>query len=805
MPPRPVNSRYNVEPRAESPQHTATSPRSPIKTLPTAHDPAARTASSQKYIKTSVNGSATPSPRIEQIPASPVMRRDLAPRIRSPNVVMLSRNPEPSTSAQDQQPSSSAKASQTSRPVRSPEPTRKVKSPEPTRPTKSLDPVRSARSLVPELTTKSSQTLRPVRSPEPTRTVKSPESARSAQTPSPASSGQVQYETREAELFAHGPDAGVRFVTPGQVVAGMAETSKPSVPERSASRKRSITEQARSLLRMKPSFQKHDDSALSSTDLPMQSPSGDLTPKNRLSSPNVARSLSARKAQAMSLSTYSASPTSPTKSSDLPPDRGDSPVHTRAGKQVPSQNSYGVLAFPAHSRTTSLDSARPTDSAWLPGYTRTSSLQSAVPDSPARTDLPPMARYAKPVAALDDSEGNVNTAHPLLQKARHTRFATKNGNDLPLRQYKSQDAFTYSSPDLSQRQTEGMVPPKRSSSLLYNANVRSGTPTFSGAHATTSSSNPKRLSSHESNRSPTPNQSHQNDSAISLVNQIHAAPAESELGIHPAHRTPEPPATSIVASSDSPSAISPAAQQGATPPPIATVRSPKPSEAIITSPKSPPPSRFAPGAPSQIQTITAPTSKNHSREASKDYPPESNPKFKTTATNNTPFYLNPASSQALLDFLASTPPPSPPHPGTRTEPGSPATTSTGTFFNRPYTETEKRRGDSSPNPPFAVGREGGNMNGPARTKTGDGDTREKKGWKKIFRGGAGKPDKQVNGVSGSKEMKQKKKKDPRNQVYGVGAGAQSVDGRIGDTGKDTSYMGLGRDGNWISKKNFQKT
>ena len=800
MPPRPVNGRYNIEPSAESPQYTATSPKSPRKILSNAPDPAARTASSQKYIKPSVNGSAASSPRLEQIPASP--RRDPAPRARSPNAAIPSPNPEPSTSAQDQQLGWSTKSSQSSRPVRSPEPSRKIQSSESMRSTRSLDPLRSARSPVSESTTKGSQTLRPVRSPEPLR---------SAQTPSPAPS------VMEAEPRAISPDAGVRFKIPGQVMAGMEGASKPSVPERSASRKRSIAEQARSLLRMKPSFQRNGDNPLSGTNLPIQSPSGEPTPRNGPSSPTVARSLSARKAQAISISNYSASPTSPTTSSGLPHDRANSPLYTRAGKQVPSQGSYEIMAFPAHSRTTSLDSAMPTGSAWLPGQSRTSSSQGAPPASPTqrvvqtvRTDIPPMARYAKPVAALDDSEGNVNTAHPLLQKARHTRFATRNGNDLPLRHYKSQDAFTYSSPDLWQRQTDGLVPPKRSSSLLYNPNTRPITPTFSGAVSTTNYSNHKRLSSHESRNSPTPNRLHQNDSAISLVAQTHTAPAESELGIHPAHRALEPPSESTAALSPSPSIISSVAQQGATPPPIATVRSPKASDTTITSPKAPPPSRFPPAVPAPFQNLTAPTSKNHSREASKDYPPESNPKFKTTATNNTPFYLNPASSQTLRDFLASTPPPSPPHPGTRTDPSSPATHSKGTFFNRAYLATEKRGGESSPTPPFGVRREGGSMEAPPRAKVGDGGIREKKGWKKIFRGGAGKADKQVDGASGAKEMKQKKNKrdlqrhDELSQVYGVGTGAQSVDGRIGDAEKDPSgYIGLGKDGMWLSRKNFK--
>lgn len=790
-----------------------------MKTLPTASDPAARTALSQEYIKTSVNNSATSSPQLEQTRvglASPTVAHDLALRARSPNPGMPSRSPEPSTSARGQQLGLSTKTSQTLRPVRSPEPTRTARSPEPVRLAKSPDPVRSAKSPVPGLSTKSSQTLRPVRSPEPTSTVRSPEPVRSAQTPSPAPNVNLEDGIEETEPRVKSPETVVRFKTPAQVMAGMAEASRPPVLERSASKTRSIAKQARSLLRLKPSSQQNDE--ISSTNLPIQSPSGEPTPTNRPSSPTVARSLSTRKAQAMSTSTYTASPTSPTKISDFPPDRGDSPVYTRAGKPVPTQSSYGVLAFPAHSRTTSLDREMPTGYAWPPGHSRTSSLDSPVPTgpsqqitSPARPELPPTARYAKPVAALDDSEGNVNTAHPLLQTARHTRFATKNGHDLPLRHYKSQDAFTHSNPNLSQPQTEGVTLPKRSSSLFYNPNTRSITPTLSGAQTVIRSPDPNRSSSQKTKRSPTPNQFHQNDSAISLVTRAHTAPAESDLGIHPAHRTLEPPSASTAASSPAPSTTSSRAEQGATPPPIATIRTPKTSDATITSPKIPPPSRFAPAAPSQFQNITAPSTNNHSREPSKDYPPESNPRYKTTATNNTPFYLNPASSQALLDFLASTPPSSPPHPGTKTEPGTPATPSAGAFFNRAYTATENRGGESSPPPPFAVGREKGSMDPPSRTKTGDGNTREKKGWKKLFGGGSRKMEKQTNEVSSSKELKQKRKRDYRknvelSQVYGVGTGAQSVDGRIGDVGKDSiGYMGLGKDGVWISRKNFSKT
>lgn len=118
----------------------------------------------------------------------------------------------------------------------------------------------------------------------------------------------------------------------------------------------------------------------------------------------------------------------------------------------------------------------------------------------------------------------------------------------------------------------------------------------------------------------------------------------------------------------------------------------------------------------------APSEADHPREASKDYLPESDPEYRTRIKSNTPFYLNPVSSQALVDFLASTPPPSPPHPGTRTESGTPAIASAGTFFNRADTATENRGGESSSPPPFAFGRGSGSTDGPPRAQTGDSST-----------------------------------------------------------------------------------
>ena len=124
----------------------------------------------------------------------------------------------------------------------------------------------------------------------------------------------------------------------------------------------------------------------------------------------------------------------------------------------------------------------------------------------------------------------------------------------------------------------------------------------------------------------------------------------------------------------------------------------------------------------QQSYLADPNEVDHPQEACKEYFPESGPEYQATATNNKPFYLNSLSSQELLDFLASTPPPSPPHPSTRTEPGTPAIASAGTFSNRAYTAAESRGGDSSSPPAFAFRRGSGSTDGSRRAQAGDSTT-----------------------------------------------------------------------------------
>lgn len=781
-----------------------------MKTLPTTPDPAARTASAQKYVKTSVSRSAATSPKSEQAQggrSSPAIRKEAALGAKSPNHTIPARDPDPKRIARSPVPGLSTKALQTSRPVRSPEPARTTRSPDPMRLAKTREPVRPTGNPVLGLSTESLQTLRPVRSPEPSRTVRGSGLTRSAQSPSPGPGGYRPSEPEEREGSGKSPEAEMSFQTTAQVMSRMGEVCEPPLPDQSTSR-RSISGRTSSLLRKTPSFKENGQNTLSNTNPPIRSPSSTPSPAKRLASPELAQSLSARKARAISISTCSASPTSPTVSSELPSARMASTLNHRAGSPALAPNSYGTTAFPSyHSRSSSLDQSQPTDGAHQ--------------TDPPKPTLSQCVRYAKPLAILDDSEGNVNTAHPLLQKARHTGFARNGAGELPLRHYSSEGAFTHSDPDLLRRESEAIVPPKRSSSLLYDREpqlIKDNTfASQISVHSPGVDQSPRI-----DKRSPTPNLRVQNDSAISLVTRAHAAPAETELGVHPAHRTPVPPSASAVASSPTRSTTSATRDDNATPPPIAMSRLQNLSGTTIKLPTILPPSRFAlsPSPESQAKggfviSKSVPGTSSHSREASEGT------NSRTTATNNTPFYLNPASSQALLDFLRSTPPPSPPHPGTKTglgEPGTVVATSSGGFPGH----SNNAIGESSPLRPFPVrqnvfylgrvltGAIGVSMEPLDKVKSHESNNeRQKRSWRK-FLGGSKETKKRMNRINDEKGGKKSKVDGRKNggltKVYGVGTGARSVDARIGESGQgDTGFMGMGKDGVWISRKNFLKT
>ncbi|KAL8805420.1 MAG: hypothetical protein Q9182_001986 [Xanthomendoza sp. 2 TL-2023] len=550
---------------------------------------------------------------------------------------------------------------------------------------KRVEPI--LRDTTPELskTPKSVEPPLPIKPSGPT----TPPEPSSRDQPSESPAAGDTFTTSRAAEFARPSTEISRPVIPPEptiptkstdpIIAAREVEAKPPIPVRSPSRKPSLvtfTERARFHLNRKRSPSKEVDfNDASNTDLPIQSPSSCGSPAGRPSSP-VFKRLSTRRANAISISTYSASPTSTSKPSESPTSRNMSPVpQSDSGVSKPSHSSYNSISFlPLHPQLSPLpDYSAPykitaTQASDLPrrsisvnsgtaskrastadqraGVRRSSSVTSDAQNrrSSSITSNPVSRRssmgnivYPKRSSSInipnsapipDDAGGSVNLQHPLLREARHAKFTTTttpgtpawgSSRDLPLRHYHSQDNFH--SVGFAARPKEVMLP-KRTSSLMYNPPA----PSSPSAHPALSSAprnNDDRLS-------PAPAQS----SATPAPLQVNSRPGTAATARDALDTTRSSPATATSDDSDE--------SEGATPPPISRgVRSPTKSPAA-TSPIA----------------VKSPTSPPSTKPSS---PPEKT-KYKTSATNNIPFYLNPVSSAALIDFLASTPPPSPPHP-----------------------------------------------------------------------------------------------------------------------------------------------
>ncbi|KAL9637202.1 MAG: hypothetical protein Q9164_002329, partial [Protoblastenia rupestris] len=728
VPSRSATNRYNLDPRSDSPQKSATPPKSPNKPLPIAPDPAARIASSQKYIKPSRSTNSSPyANQSTTAPIKPALEKETTLQVRhnaalspkSPDQTRSARTPTPDNSVRIQGPDNQTRSPKLGLGISrrlTPEPHRSARSPEPPRPIVSPEPPRSIRSLEPQRYLETSKSQQSMRSPRSQISMRSPEPHLLLRSPGPQR--------------AESPESAMPFKTPAQIMARMPDASKPSVPERSLSRRRSLTERTRSILGRKPSVKTTNESGRSPADVPIQSPTDGSEDKDQASPTMLRRLSSRRKNQTMSMSTYSASPTASDKpdiTSETPP-RQASPQYTQNGRAVPTQSSYRTLSLlptqpefsPLQSSFSEADLEQKTDSP-----TKLSTQQTA------KLPMPQLAPLPKPKNVPDDSEGSVNNAHPLLQEARHARFATrtapgtpgsKSSQDLPLRHYSSHTQFTHSNPDLTQHKQDGYRPPKRSSSLLYTPGNRYALPFTTQRKSTVQ-------------EPPTQDQSTPNASALNLLNRTTTLPPENELGIHPAHRTPEPPSATTTSPSPDPSMSSSATEHGATPPPISTIRSPQTT--------SPPPG-FSPTSPSRspLQQPTEDQFPAQSIHAAQ--PPQSSGNLQT------PFYLNPASSSALVEFLATTPPPSPPRPGSNTEPGTPTTASTSNFFNN-RTLLSRSNDNASPTPPPPGGARmapwSKNDSTPNINGGGSGTQKKTSGWKKVF--------------GGSKNVKEKREKGSR--------------------------------------------
>lgn len=563
----------------------------------------------------------------------------------------------------------------------------------------------------------------------------------------------------------------------------------PPIPARAASRRQSLREHGRSVddgtptligrdrqgtegeEKSKLSEQLKEDNDQSGTDLPIQTPAEtDPLPPSSKTPPIIKRVPSHRITIMSTASDYSGSMESPV-TREVSPE-----MHRNSKGFVPGHQTYGSLTFlPMHPLLSPID---PSDS-WA---------ADAEKEFERRTSDPPKARSPaqqlpkpQPIPAPDDSEGAVNTSHPLLLADRHTRFSSRtnpptprNVKDLPLRHYHSQDALRLSKYSPSDEK-EVFVPPKRSSSLVYGLTDRAPSTLINS-----STSLPIAAA-----LSPPPNSS---------------SAAPSPLNVTQTQRSLTPQPTNVLKSSKAsivtgPSSVeslttASAPSEGATPPAI-----PRSRTSMLSHSKSTP-------------NLTAPPSELDPSERS-----VSDDKLKPTATNNAPFYLNPISSAALIDFLASTPPPSP--PGRRAR--SPSNQAT----RGKHGPTKDHPGPfsifpASPAPPSPGGRAMASFsqphdcdNGaPASTAAASSPAENKKGFKKFFGGVGSKKSKAskpppTEGLSIVIPEHERYRTKKRNGKKDNSAGA--IEGKKDGEGEGGGFMGVGRDGVWISRKNFLKT
>lgn len=452
------------------------------------------------------------------------------------------------------------------------------------------------------------------------------------------------------------------------------------------------------------------------------------------------------------------------------------------------------------------------------------------------------------VAAMNKSENNLDDldlaapplhteikeppspSHPLLLEGRHMKFTSQlppltpprnPGRDLPLRHYRSQENMQ--SKDLrAARQDDAKPSHKRSSSLYQH-----GTPALSSV---TFPPLPTTLSPAPAHSSATPSPLH-----------IVSLPPKSEL--KPNHPS-EPFKPSVV--SNPPPIELPDTSKAATSHPVDTDRS-----LNLQTPKN------AVVAPAEKISTLAETKDDKSNATKKDdsnflnASPSLTIKYKTSATNNAPFYLNPASSAALLEFLSSTPPPSPPNPNKSQTlpPANPANSPPAQrdYLSEPISVPVPVPSGPPPGPPPPS--EPPPLPGPVArpppvTFNPDGPkiiptlpvTEKKSGWKRIFGAGSSNIPSHKKGKIGKgpliigepqplvvekmdKKEKTKSRARRNTEILDTGfkkhrkshSGGQKpdVNGAEQDkkgSGKEAEGVpkGVGKDGVWISRKNFLK-
>ncbi|KAL8723495.1 MAG: hypothetical protein Q9225_000228 [Loekoesia sp. 1 TL-2023] len=850
-------SRYMIEPQAKSPNSSMTPPKSPLKPLPTAPHGGTRSSSQQhSQHSSSRSQSGQHDPKQQSKHATPRQRRS------SNDIEPLSPRLERAMSAKRVEPILRDTTPESSRPS---------KSSEPPMPTKPQRPSTSKGS-----STASSQ----------------PQSPKSAKT-----STTVGSETNNSKLPPQSsvlvqplePTLPTKSTDP--IIAAREVEAKPPIPARSPSRKPSFstfTERARfHLTRKKSQSRELDQANTSSTNLPIQSPPSQDSAAKRPSSP-VFKRLSTHRANTVSVSTYSASPTSTSKPPNSPLSRNASPaLRFESGVPKPTHRSYNSTSFlPPHpqlsplldysapgegngpeqshrlKRSTSVNSGSASKRTSTIGQQaqvrRSSSISSRVQNSDrsSKTSGSAINRFSSinhthpkrsssmniPNSAPipDDAGGSVNLQHPLLREARHAKFATStepstpargSSRDLPLRHFFSQGDLH--SVGFSARAKEIMVP-KRTSSLLYNPPP----PTSPSAHPALYSA----PLNDEDKLSPAPARS----SAASAPLKVSSRPGTA-TDVHNNHETRRSsPATASSGGSDE--------SESATPPPISRgVRSPTPTMTRLDSSvnaNSKGPARTNPivKSPSSTKSPGSPSTRPiDSTSPATSQPTTETPKFKTSATHNIPFYINPVSSADLMDFLASTPPPSSPHPQRSNT--DPKAFDTQNLYENYHVEDGK-----SPAPPGPSGMPMLPLNlsqASPKNKASMQSTRKNKkaGWRKMFGAkGEKKPSTKSPSVPKPEPVvapKQKKSRTAKKgnkegredtaakksrmesgifKMTGINISRGNVKDVVDDdgmsqvestttmgnssvnrNGSGQSFMGVGKDGMWISGKNFLRT
>ena len=569
--------------------------------------------------------------------------------------------------------------------------------------------------------------------------------------------------------------------------------SAPPVPQRSASHKSSDRPPPREP-NTRPSPKQvndDDDDDRSDTDLPIQNPP---TPKARTPPsekvpppPSHRRSNSGKRVTIVSNSDYSSSPTSPIHRFGTPITREASPaIHN-----IPSHGSYNTNSFlPLHPALSPL--ADPRESFGEPFNHQiplrrpsTAARSATVPITASKVIPTPILKntHIKPSIsqiassmkiAPDDSEGAVNTAHPLLQAERHNRFATRTTPGTPttreekvLRHYRSQDTIRRPTPDSEEK--EVFVPPKRASSFDQNFTKPIMSP---DVQTPTSTSAPTITTT------------------IPPPNEVHSP------GSGPTAPTPNSHLAPLSPQSSTSEALS---ANGATPPAISRTRSPIPV------------SRSTPDLPNEAQQRASVMSADL---------PHPGRKIPSGTTQATPFYLNPVSSAAMIDFLGTDPPATTPPTGkkssaTKSEkrPFSPLPLGARKVLNVfPSTKPIHINGTSVSN-----GTPSGATPRAIPILNPIGSSPEKKSWKRFFGHGkfgstGGNPkisapmmlvgnNTQTNGNgNGFTSPTKKSKKGGRFMRHGGAktTGVATPDSLAG------GFMGVGKDGVWISRKNFLK-